>query len=145
MRRIFDYLRLLRRHPLLSLAAWATVVATRLALCVLPYRMIQRVAPAADDAASDTHGDSARQYRIAQAVRTASWLVPGATCLTQALATQALLHLRGDRPKLCFGIARNERGRLEAHAWLEANGRIVIGGLPDLERYQRFASSTTVT
>jgi hypothetical protein len=33
---------------------------------------------------------------------------------------------------LRIGVAKGEAGKLEAHAWVESQGRIVIGGLRDL-------------
>jgi hypothetical protein len=36
---------------------------------------------------------------------------------------------------LRLGVARSPEGRLEAHAWLEHEGDIVIGNLPYLERF----------
>jgi len=80
--------------------------------------------------------DPARRRRITGAVRLASALIPGATCLTQALAAQSLLRLRGDSPKLCVGVKRSTQGIFEAHAWLEADGRIILGEMVDHETYQ---------
>jgi hypothetical protein len=64
-------------------------------------------------------------------------LVPHATCLTQALAAQTLLRFRGDWAKLCLGVARGDFGEFKAHAWLEADGKVIIGDSPELSRYQR--------
>ena len=58
----------------------------------------------------------------------ASRRVPKATCLTQAIALRTLLARDGKESELRIGVAKAEDGRLEAHAWLESDGRIVIGG-----------------
>jgi hypothetical protein len=73
--------------------------------------------------------------RIAWAVGAASRYVPTATCLSQALAAQVLLARHGHPASLRIGVARGAAGRLEAHAWIESRGRIVIGGTADLARY----------
>jgi hypothetical protein len=65
------------------------------------------------------------------AVRRASRFVPGATCLTQAIAARTLLARRGHSSTLHLGVAK-EDGELKAHAWLEAGGRVVIGEFEDL-------------
>jgi Transglutaminase-like superfamily len=56
-----------------------------------------------------------------------SAFVPGASCLTQALATRVLLADEGHSSTLRLGMARIE-GRLQAHAWLESGGAVVVGG-----------------
>jgi hypothetical protein len=55
-------------------------------------------------------------------------MVPGASCLTQALAAQYLLARSGHRSQLRVGVAQDPSGRLLAHAWLVSDGRVVIGG-----------------
>lgn len=73
--------------------------------------------------------------RIVWAVTTASRYVPGSrNCLTRALAARSLLEGAGFPARLLIGVARGEEGRLEAHAWVEIQDRIVIGG-SDLGRY----------
>lgn len=74
--------------------------------------------------------------RIAWAVRAASRYVPQATCLPQALVAQFLLRQNGYPADLQIGAARRADGKLEAHAWVTGeNGTILIGGLPDLDRF----------
>jgi hypothetical protein len=78
--------------------------------------------------------------RIVWAVQVASRRIPGASCLTQALAARVLLAKCGIASQLRIGIARGEQGDFQAHAWLEtADGRAVIGGVA-LERYARLPS-----
>jgi hypothetical protein len=63
---------------------------------------------------------------VAWAVAVASRFVPKATCLVQALAGQALLARRGHAARLHIGVSKPE-GRFEAHAWLEDEGRPILG------------------
>jgi Transglutaminase-like superfamily len=79
--------------------------------------------------------DSAKIDKIAWAVAVASRYVPAATCLTQALAGQILLAHYGEAALLRIGVAKNEAGKLEAHAWVESRGRVVIGDSRELFRY----------
>jgi hypothetical protein len=75
--------------------------------------------------------------RIAWAVSLAGRYVPRATCLTQALAMQILLKREGIAVQLHLGVAKDEQGRVTAHAWLEQDGRVLIGG-GSLESYIMF-------
>jgi hypothetical protein len=67
--------------------------------------------------------------RVVWAVRTATHLVPaGRTCLTEALTAQYLVRRRGGDAELRLGVAVDAVKPFAAHAWLEAAGRIIIGG-----------------
>jgi hypothetical protein len=127
---------------LLILRALCLVVGVRLGLSLLPSRVLLRHVNRQLGSASPKRlraGLSSDQ--IAWAISAASRRVPRATCLTQALAAQLLLAYYGHQSRLHLGVARGEQGEFQAHAWLEVDGRIVIGGrqvdrfsrLPDLE------------
>ena len=79
--------------------------------------------------------DQASFNGVVWAVTVASRYIPGVKCLARALATKVLLAHQGYICELRLGVAKNEKGQLEAHAWVESQGRIVIGGLRDLPRY----------
>jgi len=56
-------------------------------------------------------------------------LLPERPCLTQALTARVLLARRGARvPELEIGVKRQSDGTLEAHAWLERDQEVLIGG-----------------
>lgn len=69
---------------------------------------------------------------LAKAVRVVSRGIPGATCLAQSLALQAMLTRRGYPAQLHLGVATSPE--FEAHAWIECNGVTLLGG-PNLQRY----------
>src|SRR5947209_6631188 len=67
--------------------------------------------------------------RIAWAVTTAARVVPGAhNCLVQALAAHALLGRHGHGSQVRLGVARTSEQGLEAHAWVECQGAVLVGG-----------------
>jgi len=66
-------------------------------------------------------------------VTTAARYVPRATCLTQALAAQWLFAWFGCPTLLRIGVAKGDDKALRVHAWLESEGRVVVGREP-LER-----------
>ena len=61
------------------------------------------------------------------AVRTTAAYIPGASCLTQALATKYQLERSGRRGRIHIGVAK-DNGQFLAHAWLECEGKTVLGG-----------------
>ena len=68
--------------------------------------------------------------RIAWAIRVVSRYLPGTmNCLVQALAAQTMLARWGYASHLRIGVAKDEGGQLKAHAWVECEGKIVIGGV----------------
>jgi hypothetical protein len=67
-------------------------------------------------------------------------VVPGTSCLAEALVAEMLLRVTGHPSVLRFGMARDDEGRPEAHAWVESGDRVVVGGR-ELERYEVFRSA----
>ncbi|MBX6362676.1 MAG: lasso peptide biosynthesis B2 protein [Gemmatimonadetes bacterium] len=65
--------------------------------------------------------------RIGRGVERVGRHIPAATCLTQALAGRVLLALHGYPSELRVGVARDPGGAVRAHAWVECEGRAVIG------------------
>lgn len=108
-------------------AAAGLLGAVRVGLWVLPFRWVH--------GATGTLGkprlrepDGPAVERIVWAVGAADRLVPGTTCLVRALAAQVLLARRGHASQLRLGVAGGGGRAFEAHAWLEQDGRVVIGG-----------------
>jgi hypothetical protein len=48
-------------------------------------------------------------------------------CLVQAVTTKILLARWGHPALIRIGVIRGENGRLEAHAWVESQGAVVMG------------------
>ena len=70
---------------------------------------------------------SASPDRAAYCVELASRLDPfDATCLKKALVLYALLKRKGVDVRLVIGATKAGR-KLDAHAWLEHRGRVIIG------------------
>lgn len=93
---------------------------------------LQRVHP---NAVKESHDDV---DRIVWAAGAAGRLLLGARpCLPLAMATQWLLRRHGVATDLRIGVMRDQSRQLEAHAWVELNGRILIGQMPSLDRFER--------
>jgi hypothetical protein len=54
----------------------------------------------------------------------------GQTCLATALVAQTMLRRHGHDARLRLGVRRNPDGKIAAHAWLEREGLVVVGGPP---------------
>ena len=98
---------------------------TRLALWILPFRRTVGSELESSNAAPPT-GNPALVQETVNAITSASRLVPRATCLTQALAAKKMLARNGVNGVLKFGVKLDD-AKFEAHAWLEVDGRAVLG------------------
>jgi len=124
------------RSLLLTAAVW--LAATRVGLWLLPLRVVRRWLAYAVQSRHLARGSPPSPERIAWAVGVARHVVPSATCLPQALAAEALLVRSGHPADLRIGIVKTAVGRVTAHAWVESDGRVVVGDLHDLARYAPF-------
>jgi hypothetical protein len=138
----------------LLLQAGAIVLAVRVVLWVLPSATIVRIVRRVSDArAREKRAPRPPVERVTSAVEAVSRRIPQATCLTQALSAQLLLRRFGYDSRLCLGVARSPRGQFRAHAWLERDGAVVIGGaessaftrLPALSAMARRSSGAQAT
>jgi hypothetical protein len=134
----------------LLLQAAPAVVGVRVALWVLPSRFTLRIVRRLAVPASHSAAPSVAIGTVIWAVESVSRRVPRATCLTQALAAQLLLRAHGYDSTLCLGVAGGGSDDFMAHAWVERQGRILIGGsksrlltrLPDLAHGRAGGSKT---
>jgi hypothetical protein len=139
MRRIRRFAKLDSQDRTLFLRALALVGAIRAGLCLLPFRLLQEFA-------AKTRGGASAPLpveRCVWAVRAASRFVPGATCLTQALAAQVLLARAGCDSRIEIGVTRDEQHCFRAHAWVTCGSEIVIGGA-NVDRYVPLAAWETI-
>jgi hypothetical protein len=112
-----------QERSLLLKAALATIVV-RLSLALLSLPTVQHLAVNL----SWGNGESLNPTRIVWAMRAVARLVPGSTCLVQALAAQALLIRYGYRPLVTIGVTKDECDRFGAHAWVTCENQVLIGG-----------------
>jgi hypothetical protein len=105
------------------------VAAVRAGLSILPFATLRRLVARLMVPMRGVAREHGVVDRIAWAVPAASRYVPRATCLTQALSAQVLLARRGYPAELRIGVARDSHGAFNAHAWVEHDGRIIVGEL----------------
>jgi hypothetical protein len=120
---------------LVQAAAWLLLL--RILLAAAPFAQVQRMVSRASRASAPgvRRPGAPAPSRIGYLVAAAANRIPGTTCLPRALATQVLLCRNGHRAELHIGINRTGSERLQAHAWVETGGSVVIGG-SDLTDYR---------
>lgn len=75
--------------------------------------------------------------RLAWAVRTASRVIPGGTCLAQAMALQAMLTATGRCGDVQIGVTKDVRRGLQGHAWVEHEGHTLLSTASEIAQYTR--------
>lgn len=124
-----------RRRRTALFVALPVVAAVRISLWILPFRRIHRFVGAIRPRERRGDGESAAVVsRLARAVISASRVVPNATCLTQAISLHYLLARSGREGRIHIGVRRDTAGVFKAHAWVELDGVVVIGG-GDIDGY----------
>lgn len=134
MRRVRKFLALSWRERWLVLKALGALVVVRVALLTMSFPRIRSTIRGMGRGGSDRSGRPTPE-RVAWAVLASSALVPGGrNCLMRALATEILLSRLGYPSELKIGAARMPDGGFEAHAWLESDGKVLMGEF-ELGRY----------
>ena len=104
--------------------------ALLLARVRLRFRPFKSLVATLEDGAPRRHAVPADIVKVRWAVECAARNLPlSLTCLPQAFAASWMLLRRGGRPVFHYGVAKTEDGDFEAHAWVEQNGRPVVGYL----------------
>ena len=71
---------------------------------------------------------------VTSAISAVGRRIGGTTCLTQAAVAYTMLRRHGHDPRIRIGV-RHGDSTLEAHAWVECDGAVVIGELPEMTGY----------
>ena len=69
-----------------------------------------------------------KEQILLQFINTASRLIPKASCLTKALAGHTILKFFNCQNDLYIGVKINSNSDFEAHAWLQKDQTILLGG-----------------
>jgi hypothetical protein len=80
-------------------------------------------------------------HSVQRAVNRAAARVPGGrNCLVQALVAHTMLRRHGIPSELRIGVRRTGASLLEAHAWIECDGDILVGGIDGLSDFSRLGA-----
>ncbi|MCC6802501.1 MAG: lasso peptide biosynthesis B2 protein [Anaerolineae bacterium] len=138
MRKVAKFIRYPLADKLLLVKTTLWIAGVWAALNLFRFQMVQaflvRMGKPARERPPDT--DVPNVQRIIWAVNVSShYLLRERPCLTRALVARMLLARVGYQTTLRIGVAHSPSRVLEAHAWLERNGEIVVGNLHDLGRF----------
>ena len=140
-RKFFSLTRSDRR---LVVEAAASMVLVWTGLRILRFAALQRILDRYSEYATSRSIDDPAAVSIAMvrwAIGAVSARVPGASCLVQALAADAMLRRRHLPSVIRIGVrpSRGQRVRFEGHAWVESGGVVTVGALADLSEFQPLA------
>ena len=116
----------------LLVEAFALVAAVRIGLHVLPFTTVRRYVRRWADQKSN---DGCQPGDVVWAIDAIGSRVHGTTCLVEALSADCMLRRRGHAPELKIGVRRGAVMSIDAHAWVECSGAVVIGTTPELTEY----------
>jgi hypothetical protein len=137
----------------LALESAALLVFVRGGLSILSFDRVRRLLEQ-HSAFRPLIGTDVRRLtpmRIASIASGVARRLPGrSTCLVDALVVHALLRRRGYEPELCLGVRRHADDvgpdstlTMDAHAWVECDGRVVVGAIDDLNDYAVLSAQRT--
>ena len=133
---VLKFLRLPLAEKVLYAEALPVVAFTGFILRVVPFRFLRK--SLVKRLSADTMprpADLAEIQKIVRSVNFFSRFHPFASCLTRSLSALLLIKFNGEHAILKIGVAKDEDKSFKAHAWLESNGRIIIGELPSKSQY----------
>ena len=146
MHQLLKFLRLPTSDRQLLVGTFMLLGLVRLGLWLLPFQKLQellrRVSQVGIINETERSQNNCRTVdTVIWAVHVSSHYMPGRVkCLARALTTQVITQRQGYSPELRIGVAKGESGQLEAHAWVELQGRVVMGFLQDLDRFSPMPS-----
>lgn len=114
-----------------------------LSLPLVSIPTVQRVSQGLSRLMLSVPKSTADPEEIAWAINVLSPYLPASvTCLRRAIVAHAMLHRHGYPAELRIGVMKSD-ATLAAHAWVEYEGRIVIGNLDDLSQYMPLPTDET--
>src|SRR5438128_5621288 len=128
MGRVRKFLRLPATTRRLLFLVWLRLLWTSLKLRLIPRSRVRRMLLSAPRSDARAKSKPPTVDQVCSAITIAARYVPGATCLVQALVGRDVLHGVGESAEIRLGVAKNDAAIFEAHAWLEGEGRVLLGG-----------------
>jgi len=123
LRKVF---KLSRDERWLLLRAFAAVASASISVRLLPASAVLSKISAGIPLSSRPKPQTTG--RIAWGIAVAARYIPGSKCLVQAIAGRNLLASYGFPSEIHIGVAKDYKNWLNAHAWVKAEGKTVIGG-----------------
>jgi hypothetical protein len=136
MKQLHKFLKLTSVERLLLIKAVCLLGLIVFGLKLLPFQTLRRfLAKIGQPSHKLQPVEKVSVDQIAWTVMVASHYIPKVKCLARALTTQVLLERQGYPTQLRIGFVGMKKGKSSAHAWVESEGRVVIGGGGNMARY----------
>lgn len=138
MGRLFRFINYPFREQLALVQVSILLLSIRVALIFLPFRTISRFTQSMRREKPDLNAaEIVSMKRIIWAINRAGGpILRDRACLTQALVGQVLLNRWGVSTRVKIGVLKDREGHFQAHAWLENDGQVLLGGtVTDLKHY----------
>lgn len=137
---LVKFFRLPKAERRLLMRAGAALLTARLSLMTMPFTTARKLVGRSQELLPMPAARLSPE-RVVWAIEVAGRAMPLLrNCLAQALAAQAILARVAHPCELRIGVAKNERGELLAHAWLESGDRVLIGEF-ETDRYHPLSGS----
>ena len=124
-----------------------TLGVIKLGLLLIPFRYLYHLA-ARFSRPKSVRGtpDTIPLEEIITVIHRASQRFLGAnSCFPQALTGKVLLERHGYPVQIRLGVRQAEQGKLIAHAWVEKDGKVILGGPESLiETYKPLADTEKI-
>ncbi|MBM4074536.1 MAG: lasso peptide biosynthesis B2 protein [Planctomycetes bacterium] len=147
MSRFSSFFRLTRTEKFLFLRTVCLLAMIGFALRLLGFKRVQNwlgVKPHSKKVAETGALSPLDAQRVGQIVAAAAQHgFYRATCLPRSLVLQRMLERFGYDSELRIGVRKSPLGKLEAHAWVEIDGRPLIDGDDVATKYAAFDESIT--
>ncbi len=132
-----------RDRALVAEAAMRLAMA-RLAIRVMPAATWRRLRSAQPAQRRAIRSAATQIDGIRWAIQSVGRRFASTTCLVQALAADAMMRQRGYASRIRVGVKerRSESDGLQAHAWVECDGAIVLGDQQDFANYAPLSART---
>jgi Transglutaminase-like superfamily len=143
MRKIQKFLYLDSGEKYLLIGTFLLLNSIRFGFLFLNFPLLQAILRRISEFGSDMSTKSVISIeQIVWCVEVSTQLSPGgAKCLARALTVETLMKQNGYAPILKIGVIKNNIEEFKAHAWIEHQDKVVIGGdLPNLNKYSPFDS-----
>lgn len=131
-RRINKFRRLSASDKMIFLETFVVLLLSKITVMVLPFRTVAaRLGKLNASSRNDLNEiEQAAAQRIRYAIFAVSANVPwSSVCMDQALAASYMLNRRQVPNTLFLGVRIDDsRKKLDAHAWVECNRKVVVGG-----------------
>ena len=128
MRRLRKFLYLSLEDKILFFKTMVLVGVFRIGLLIVPLKLIQQFSDSVTPKSSKPKTNIISSEKISWCVKTVGNYIFGPkSCLPLALAAEVLLKENGYPAIINIGVYKGDEIKLEGHAWVESEGKIIVG------------------